>query len=144
MKNKSQLIRELVMEVLKDGESHSTEEIKKYILNKDANLLQVPNTLNSVLYYMIKSNIYVHRIDKGMYQYINLQEVVEENEEVEEMMEKPADNYYQFIDEIQNLCRRIDGSLRELTYALSEEEYSDNKRKYELKRKLEKIVNANN
>lgn len=141
MQSKSKLIRKLILEVLKDGEEHSIGDLKKYIVDQDAELLEVANTLNSVLHYMIKSDSNIIRVTKGVYRYSDIEQPANGNGKmIGGRKVEVGESYCQIIGEIQSICERIEKSLKPLTYELSEEEYQNNKKKYELKRKLESIV----
>lgn len=78
-KNKSNLIKNNILEVLKDGKEHTTAEIREYIESKRINDEDNSNAINMALFQLKKESETIANPRKGIYCMINKKQKIKKD-----------------------------------------------------------------
>ncbi len=124
-------VRNIVMKTLSDEREHPFAELKEAVRTEDESLLTSPNTLSAVLYQMMKSDARIVRTGKATYQYVGTPAVAE-----------CAADRGSFITRFRKLLQELDEKLESPSYEMSEEEFAEKKKYYQLSKKLHKVVDS--
>lgn len=126
--NKSESIRKLIIDILSDGNEHTISEIKSIISSNNVLLLSKHSTLSVALSNMLKKNI-VCRVRKGVYMLKVENRNIENNETIINKSEL-----------LQQWREFSDMRIVEANYDMSVEEFIENKKIYEMSKKVERII----
>lgn len=132
---KTAQIEKIILDVLSDGECHSSSEFKEKINAVNPELLAVNNSLSSILYQMrVKKRL----IDKrGNRLYISQSSVEKLNEESDD-----NSNDYALMLELWRKFYRHNNPLIYASYEMNYREFAKGKKMYELNKEIEQLIKS--
>ena len=125
-------IEEAIFAVLKDNEIHSIKEIRKYMLEKNPELLQNKNYLNVILNRLVKNEKMVVSEKRGEYRMLQNNMGQGENGGTDDLRQKVLMGWRNYYNDVS--CRY------KLSYDMTDEQFREGKWLHDLNKKMEELI----